>query len=419
MDILPSAEKQGGLCQTGGWQPTKMARRRYQKGSIRKRGKRNPIWELQWWIDCILPDNSLGRRRESRTLGLVSQMTLRQARKLAEEILRPINEGKALPYSTLNLGEFVEQFFIPLAFPILKASTRKRYQSTLDLHILPAFARKRLCDIATVDLQRFILQKFDSGLGWETCNHLRNLMSKIFSSAKKWGHFGGENPAAGVELPERVSARQKRVLMPEQVTLLLTHLREPVRTMVLLAVLTGLRVGEILALRWQDLDLEKGELRVEQAFYRGYLGTPKTKGSKRTLPLPQTVVAALRALAQRATASQGQGLVFATRKETAFNDTNLLLREIKPAARKLGLPWVSWHSFRRTHCTLLQLAGGSPKDAQAQLGHAQITTTLGIYTLPIPAHQRESVEKLSVLVTNGDEFAANAETGFTQSELLQ
>src|SRR5438477_1542206 len=168
MDILPNAEKQGGLCQTGGWLPTKMARRRYQKGNIRKRGKRNPVWELQWWIDCILSDNSIGRGRESRILGLVSEMTLRQARKAAEEILRPINDGKALPYSTLNLGDFVGQFFIPLAFPILKASTRKRYQSTLDLHILPAIGTKRLGDISTVDLQRFILQKFDNGLGWET-----------------------------------------------------------------------------------------------------------------------------------------------------------------------------------------------------------------------------------------------------------
>src|SRR5262249_56123432 len=100
--------------------------------------------------------------------------------------------------------------------------------------------------------------------------------------------------------------------MPEQVTLLLTHLPEPVRTMVLLAVLTGLRVGEILALRWQDVDLEKGELRVEQAIYRGCLGTPKTKNSKRTLPLPRPVVPPLRALAPHRMALAQHALFFAT-----------------------------------------------------------------------------------------------------------
>ena len=102
-----------------------------------------------------------------------------------------------------------------------------------------------------------------------------------------------------------------------------------------------------------------------------------------------------------------------------LNDTNLLLRVLKPAGKLAGGPWVSWHSFRRTHATLLQLAGGSAKDAQAQLGHAQITTTLGIYTIPLPAHQREPVGKLSQLVTNGDESGEIGKTGIVQSVLLQ
>jgi hypothetical protein len=97
-------------------------------------------------------------------------------------------------------------------------------------------------------------------------------------------------------------------------------------------------------------------------------------------------------------------LAYADVKEVVLNDTNLLLRHLKPAGEKIGAPWVSWHTFRRTHATLLQLAGGSAKDAQAQLGHSRITTTLGIYTIPVPAHQRAAVEKLSQLVTNGDEF---------------
>src|SRR5438876_3929290 len=106
MNILLNAEKQGGLCQTGGWLPTKMARRRYQKGSIRKRGKRNPVWELQWWDDYIKPDGKIGRRRESTIVGLVSEMTQRQARKAAEEKLRPLNLGKSVPFSRLTLAEF-------------------------------------------------------------------------------------------------------------------------------------------------------------------------------------------------------------------------------------------------------------------------------------------------------------------------
>jgi len=396
-----------------------MARRRFQRGSIRKRGKRQPIWELQWWEDYIKLDGTIGRRRESVILGYVSEMPLKLARKEAEKKLGQVNAGKAIPYSTLSLREFVDQFFTPLALPVLKPSTRKRYQSTLNLHLLPAFGNRRLCDIGAVEVQRFILEKFGKGLGWETCNHLRNLLSKIFVCAKKWGHLAGENPASSVELPEKQSMREKRVLMPDEVIRLLAVLREPVYTMVLIAVLTGLRIGEIIGLRWEDVDLDRNELRVQQSVYRGSVGSPKTKGSRRTLPLPEAAVEALKRLAQRLPNGNPERPVFASRKGTALSDTNLLLRHLKPAGKKIGVPWISWHTFRRTHATLLQLAGGSAKDAQAQLGHAQITTTLGIYTIPIPAHQRAAVEKLSQLVTNGDESRSGPKTEVTEPTLLQ
>jgi integrase len=102
-------------------------------------------------------------------------------------------------------------------------------------------------------------------------------------------------------------------------------------------------------------------------------------------------------------------LLFSTSKGTALSDTNLLHRELKPAGRRIGTPWLGWHTLRRTHATLLQAAGGSLKDAQAQLGHTKLSTTLEIYTVPIPAHQRAAVESLARLVTNGDELGQNAE----------
>jgi integrase len=82
---------------------------------------------------------------------------------------------------------------------------------------------------------------------------------------------------------------------------------------------------------------------------------------------------------------------------------------LKPAGRKINAPWLSWHTFRRTHATLLQLAGGSLKDAQAQLGHSKLSTTLEIYTVPLPSHQREAVENLSRMVTSSDELPEIAE----------
>jgi integrase len=87
-----------------------------------------------------------------------------------------------------------------------------------------------------------------------------------------------------------------------------------------------------------------------------------------------------------------------------FNDTNLPRKHLKPAGRKLRMPWISWHTLRRTHATLLQHAGATLREAQAQLGHTKISTTLEIYTLSIPQAQRTAVENLSRMVTNGDEL---------------
>jgi hypothetical protein len=174
-----------------------MARRRYQKGSVRKRGTRIPIWELQWWADYVRADGTIGRRRESKTLGYAADLTKRQALRLAEEVLRPLNQGKLLPAATITFGEFIEKYFVPNALPTLKLSTRNRYRSTLNFYLVPAFGPKRLCDISTLALQSFVLAKFDSGSGWELCNHLRNLMSKIFSCAKSWRQSGRRGSAAG------------------------------------------------------------------------------------------------------------------------------------------------------------------------------------------------------------------------------
>ena len=148
-------------------------------------------------------EGKIGRKRESSILGYVADLTRKQAQKLAAEQLLPLNQGKLTPMATVTFGEFIERFFVPNALPTLKQSTRKRYRSTINFHLKPAFGHKRLCDVSTLEIQTFVLSKFDSGSGWEVCNHLRNLMSKIFASAKKWGHFAGTIQQAESIYPRR------------------------------------------------------------------------------------------------------------------------------------------------------------------------------------------------------------------------
>src|SRR2546421_9582330 len=122
MDILLNAEKLGGPIQQGGWQ--KMARRRYQGGNLRKRGQRNPYWELQWREDYIKPDGTIGRRIVFWKNGALAKLTRREARKLADEKIRSLNQGGYAPKSTITLQEFVERDFISNFFSTLKISTQ-------------------------------------------------------------------------------------------------------------------------------------------------------------------------------------------------------------------------------------------------------------------------------------------------------
>lgn len=198
---------------------------------------------------------------------------------------------------------------------MLKLSTQRKYLSTIKIHLLPAFGSIQLCGIGALDLQRFVLAKMQAGLGWESCDLLRNLTSKVFKVAKAWNFYAGDNPAAAVMLPEKKPVREKHILNHAQIRALLDMLREPSRTMVLLGLLTGMRIGEILGLRWQDVDPVACQLRIRQTIYRGAINTPKTKASWRILPLPRVIVRALIAMRPDPAQCAEETLVFRTHLE--------------------------------------------------------------------------------------------------------
>jgi integrase len=159
------------------------------------------------------------------------------------------------------------------------------------------------------------------------------------------------NPVRKTRFPRRGPVREKAVIAPEKIRELLNALPEPSRSLAWLLVFTGLRIGELLALRWRNVDLEHGVLRVMQTVYEGHFDEPKTQRSKRSVPLGAKSIEIL--AARKPADVNPEALAFATRTGTPFERHNLVNKQLKPTCKRLGLVGVSWHWLRHANATLL------------------------------------------------------------------
>jgi len=352
------------------------------------------MWVARWREDVIQPDGAVIRVLRSETLGPASEITSRrEARILMQRRLVLLNSGQRRAEATITFGNFVAERFEPDILPTLKYATRKSFSLHLRTHLLPRFRDFRLCNTTRAEVQQFITGKLKDGHAWETTNHFRTLLSKVMGTAVSWNYLS-DNPVRGVKMPERTLKRPHRFLTMDEVRRLIGALEEPVRTIVMLATMTGLRIGEILALRWGRINLAAGTLRVEETCYHGRFGTPKTKASRRELPLPSAVVQALLAHRSRSSGTSEEALVFCTSNGTPIASNNLRKRQLHPACLRAGLAPINWHALRHTHGTLLNEQGTPLRVAQAQLGHSHMATTLEVYTHASATAQRQAVEQL-------------------------
>jgi integrase len=262
-----------------------MARRGFQQGSLFRRGTRRKVWVARWWEDVIQADGTLGRLRRSEVIGTVAEFpTRRLAMQVLSQRLGTINTGKARPQSIRTFGSFVKDDWMPVVLPTFKYATQKHYRYMLDVHLNPAFGQRQLRELTREELQSFLSRKLKGGLAWETVHHFKCGLSKILGAAEEWGYIA-ENAAQKTKLPRRQHGTERTVLTPVQVRDLVITLIDPARSVTLLLVLTGLRVGELLALRWGSVDLNTRMLRVYETVYDGHFDQPKTKRSARTIPI--------------------------------------------------------------------------------------------------------------------------------------
>jgi integrase len=337
----------------------------------------------------MLPDGQIARVNRSEVIGLLADLpTRRIAQRLVESRLRAINLGVYRPKTTLTFREFVEKQWQPNLFPTFKLSTRRGYAQVLRKHLIPFFGEQKLAEISRQTVQAFVAS-LSTRLAPQTVRLAKALLSKVFSTAVEWGYIQ-ENPTTGVRLPTRITHRERIALNPVQARLLAYALPEPYKSMVLVAMLTGMRRGELFALRWSAVDFERQLISVRESVFNGQFNSPKTRSSVRSIAMGEALEEIL--LRLRGEGAAPNALVFASKKGTPLRPENVLKRVIHPACERIGLPKVGWHDLRHTSATLLHQSEPL-RVAQAILGHSDMETTLG-YTHVLPGSEREAMSRL-------------------------
>lgn len=385
-----------------------MAKRRFQDPTPVKKGN---FWWLLHWQNEIVRGREVRKRRRSKLAS--ASMPEREVKKIAAELLRPLNQGLQTIGSATCFKDYVESTYIPNEFPLLSKSTQDRYRGVINNYLLPAFGSMCLRDMTALTLQRYLSGLATSKLAHESRDKIRDVLSAILGSAKKY-ELLVRNPVEGLKLPKaKRGSRSKPYVTPEQFNLLISLTPEPYATMMFVAVWTGLRVSELIGLRWKNVHADS--ITVEERCCRGDWGAPKSEASCATIGVNHAVVERIHKLktltvevrAGRATrkytvvkACGPDDLVFQSVKDgVAMRDNNILTRFVKPAGRTVGIEWLNWRCLRTSHATWLKLAGADVKDAQAQMRHSRASTTLDIYQQFVPDSQRRAVDRLSELAT--------------------
>jgi integrase len=279
----------------------------------------------------------------------------------------------------------------------LKATTRKDYRSLLDTHVLPAFGSSALASIDTLSVRAWIARLQRDGLSVSRTKHAYHVLAAVLEAGVQAGGLA-RNPASGVRIP-RGRRPAMHVLDAGQVEQLAEAIEAPYGTLVRFAAYTGLRAGEIVALRLKRLDLLRGAVHVVESTsdVGGHLVTGPTKTyADRMVRLPRFLRDELAAhLAGQDGPSHPDGFVFTGRHGGQLRHNYFVYTHFKPALAKVGLPkTVRFHDLRHTCASLLIAQGAHPRAVMEHLGHSSISVTMDRYGHLFPDELNRLADRL-------------------------
>ena len=382
------------------------------KGHIRSRGERTFVLVIE-----LGRDESGKRRQATRTF----HGGKRDAQRALNNFITEVEKGEYVEPNKITLGQHLNEWLASYGKTQLRATTYESYEVQVRCHINPALGDVKLSRLLPKQIQKLYADKLDGGrqdgkpggLSARSVRYIHAVLKEALDHAVKWGYIS-RNPAGLVD-PPLEEHKQLTVWTPDLAQAFLEFLEadrwgKRWYPLFALALLTGLRKGELLGLRWSAVDLEQGTIHVNRTLQRTRKGLSledtKTEKSRRAVPIGPVLVDALRKhkltqAQERWFAKQGEyrdsGLVFTVAKGGPISPRNMN-RSFERLLKRSGLPPIRIHDLRHSHATQLLIAGEHPKVVQERLGHAKMATTMDTYSHVTPTLQRAAAHKAEVLL---------------------
>ncbi len=366
-------------------------------GYIRRRAKGS--WEVR--VELGRDPVTGKRRRKTETVRGIK----RDAERVQARLLHSLETGYYVEPGKLTVGDFLKRWLEDYARPNLAPRTFERYDEIVQKRLIPDLGAHKLSKLQPVHIVS-AETAWRQKLAPRTVLKFHRLLHKALQDAVKW-QILGRNPVAAIELPVG-RGQEMRFLNREEVQRLLKAAKDsPWFALLVTAIYTGMRRGELLGLKWDDIDLRADSVSVRRTLQRlkgGALvfGEPKTHRSSRTVSLPSVVVEVLRQYRKQQVERRlelgadyhDNGLVFANDLGAPVSEGELrgaFARLLKAS----GLPTIRFHDLRHTMATLMLAQGVHPKVVSERLGHSTVNITLDTYSHVLPNLQAEAAERLA------------------------
>ena len=348
------------------------------EGSVSRRGDGRIVGEYQ---------DANGRRR------YISGKTKAQVRAKMRTLLADRDIGIVYDSKNLTVGGYLDRWLDRVKGSV-RDRTWQRHEQVVRLHLKPTIGAVKLGRLNALQVQSVYGQKLDGGLSPRSVEIIHVTLHKALKQAVRWTLIP-RNVSEAVT-PPRPTRREIKPLSQEQARALLEAARgDKLHAFYVLAVTTGMRNGELLALQWKDVSLEDRTLRVRRTVFNGVVSPPKTAAGNRTIRLSKLAVAALNEHHLRTAKQRISEWIFPSRAGTPLSVHNVHNRSWKPLLKRAGLPASTrMHDLRHTCATLLLSKGVPVKVVSEMLGHGDVAITLAVYQSVLPDMQENAARAI-------------------------